>query len=123
MSITATLAALTIMGWSGAKGGNPAELPVAATAPFQAFFEEFHPKSLEAACPSYQKSNNVWPEERQHSSATKGLLPQAQSRNRQAIGRVYKSNITPHWFADSTHFWYRNDLPNGTHEYILVDAI
>ena len=35
---------------------------------------------------------------------------------------VYKGRITPHWFANDTRFWYRNDLREGTKEFILVDA-
>ena len=35
---------------------------------------------------------------------------------------VYKSHVTPHWFADNTEFWYRNDLRGGAKEFILVDA-
>jgi dipeptidyl aminopeptidase/acylaminoacyl peptidase len=35
---------------------------------------------------------------------------------------VYKDRITPHWFADNTRFWYRNDLAGKTKEFILVDA-
>jgi dipeptidyl aminopeptidase/acylaminoacyl peptidase len=37
-------------------------------------------------------------------------------------GKVYKTRITPHWFHDNTRFWYRNDLPEGRKEFILVDA-
>jgi len=44
---------------------------------------------------------------------------QSQRRNE---GGVYKSRITPHWFASNTKFWYRNDLSGGTREFILVDA-
>ena len=36
--------------------------------------------------------------------------------------RVYKTTITPHWFADNTRFWYRNDLQDGKREFILVDV-
>ncbi|HET6573112.1 MAG TPA: DUF885 family protein [Fimbriiglobus sp.] len=36
--------------------------------------------------------------------------------------RVYKARIAPHWFAEGTRFWYRNDLKAGTHEFVLVDA-
>lgn len=36
-------------------------------------------------------------------------------------GRVYKSQITPHWFANNTRFWYRNDLRGGGKEFILVE--
>lgn len=35
---------------------------------------------------------------------------------------VYKAQVSPHWFANNTRFWYRNDLPGGTKEFILVDA-
>src|SRR5690348_17493620 len=35
---------------------------------------------------------------------------------------VYKARIPPHWLANNTQFWYRNDLRGGTKEFILVDA-
>jgi dipeptidyl aminopeptidase/acylaminoacyl peptidase len=35
---------------------------------------------------------------------------------------VYKDRITPHWFAENTCFWYRNDLSGETKEFILVNA-
>src|SRR5215469_9528658 len=35
---------------------------------------------------------------------------------------VYKTRITPHWFQNDTRFWYRNDLHEGTKEFILVEA-
>jgi dipeptidyl aminopeptidase/acylaminoacyl peptidase len=35
---------------------------------------------------------------------------------------VYKSRIEPHWLGESPRFWYRNRLPGGASEYILVDA-
>lgn len=51
----------------------------------------------------------------------------AASQNRQrapsAAGQIYKATIVPHWFAENTCFWYRNDLPEGKREYILVDAL
>lgn len=37
-------------------------------------------------------------------------------------GRAYKTHIAPHWFHDSTRFWYRNELRGGTREFVLVDA-
>jgi dipeptidyl aminopeptidase/acylaminoacyl peptidase len=37
-------------------------------------------------------------------------------------GRVFKAKVTPHWFADNTKFWYRNDLKDNAREFILVDA-
>ena len=29
-----------------------------------------------------------------------------------------KAQITPHWFAEDTKFWYRNDLKGGAREFI-----
>src|SRR5258708_385518 len=37
-------------------------------------------------------------------------------------GRVYKLKLTPHWFADNSRFWYRNDLKEGAREFIVVVA-
>jgi len=36
--------------------------------------------------------------------------------------RVYRDSVTPHWFANQTRFWYRNDLQDGAREFVLVDA-
>lgn len=36
--------------------------------------------------------------------------------------RVYRARVTPHWFAGESKFWYRNDLPGGKREFIIVDA-
>src|SRR5208283_3516957 len=33
-----------------------------------------------------------------------------------------KAQVTPHWFQDNTRFWYRNDLKDGTREFIVVDV-
>lgn len=38
-------------------------------------------------------------------------------------GRVYRSDLKPNWFAENSKFWYRNDLPGGEKEFIVVDAI
>ncbi|QOV89717.1 prolyl oligopeptidase family serine peptidase [Humisphaera borealis] len=35
---------------------------------------------------------------------------------------VYRDKIDPHWSADGSQFWYRNDLPGGQREFIRVDA-
>jgi dienelactone hydrolase len=40
----------------------------------------------------------------------------------QTKGKVFKETLTPHWFANNTRFWYRNDLKDGTKEFIVVDA-
>src|SRR5688500_14782980 len=36
--------------------------------------------------------------------------------------KVYKEKIEPHWFQGEKKFWYRNDLPAGKREFILVDV-
>ena len=43
-------------------------------------------------------------------------------RMQQRIEGYYKSRITPHWFAENTCFWYRNDLSGNTKEFIMVNA-
>jgi dipeptidyl aminopeptidase/acylaminoacyl peptidase len=48
--------------------------------------------------------------------------PQGFQRGEQGPRRVFRDRITPHWFAGSTRFWYRNDLRGGAKEFVLVDA-
>ena len=36
--------------------------------------------------------------------------------------RIPRSRVTPHWFAGNDKFWYRVDLAEDDHEFILVDA-
>lgn len=38
-------------------------------------------------------------------------------------GKVFQARVEAHWFADGNRFWYRNDLPGGRREFILVDAV
>ena len=38
-------------------------------------------------------------------------------------GKVFKAAVDPHWSADGNAFWYRNDLPGGQKEYVVVDAV
>jgi hypothetical protein len=47
---------------------------------------------------------------------------QPQRGQRDDAQRVYKARIVPHWFQNNTRFWYRNSLPGGAQEFILVDA-
>src|SRR6266550_8349257 len=58
--------------------------------------------------------------------------PQQQQQQIQRRGRggrfgarlegMYKSQVTPEWFANNTKFWDRNDLSGGAKEFIVVDA-
>jgi dipeptidyl aminopeptidase/acylaminoacyl peptidase len=50
------------------------------------------------------------------------ILPATRAQPR-TPGRAYKMNIVPNWFADNTHFWYRNNLHDGIREFVLVDAV
>ena len=57
--------------------------------------------------------------------AIHGALPSKDSADRvapRAGGLVFKTRITPHWFHQDNRFWYRNDLPGGAGEFIVVDA-
>ena len=47
---------------------------------------------------------------------------QGTQRPSQSGAKVYKAQITPHWFNNNTRFWYRNDLRGGGKEFVLVDA-
>jgi dipeptidyl aminopeptidase/acylaminoacyl peptidase len=49
--------------------------------------------------------------------------PQQGRRGSGSDSRAYKTSITPHWFADNTRFWYRNDLRGGAREFVVVNAI
>ncbi len=46
----------------------------------------------------------------------KGMQPKGASG-------VYRDKVVPHWFADETKLWYRNNLKGGTKEFILVDVV
>ena len=35
--------------------------------------------------------------------------------------RVYRDRVNPQWAIDNSHFWYRNDLAQGTREFVLVN--
>ena len=43
-------------------------------------------------------------------------------RGESGPARVFKAQISPHWFLENTRFWYRNDLRDGAREFVLVDA-
>lgn len=57
---------------------------------------------------------------------TRAEITQALARQKEydALARrpVYHAKITPNWFADNTQFWYRSDLAEGRHRFVVVDA-
>jgi dipeptidyl-peptidase 4 len=42
---------------------------------------------------------------------------------RRTEGTVFKARVVPHWDAEGSRFWYRNDLPGSEREFIRVDAV
>ncbi len=48
--------------------------------------------------------------------------PQAVSRGEQGSRAVFRDRIAPHWFAEGSRFWYRNDLRDGAKEFVLVEV-
>src|SRR5687767_7572446 len=47
---------------------------------------------------------------------------QVRGRREEPQAGVYKARVNPHWFHGNTRFWYRNALPGGAREFIVVDA-
>ncbi len=52
-----------------------------------------------------------------------GLRTCAEPPARPRANKVFKDRVNPHWLADNTRFWYRNDLAGGMREFILVNAV
>jgi dipeptidyl aminopeptidase/acylaminoacyl peptidase len=56
-------------------------------------------------------------------ASASGAQDSPQARGGAAAQRgVYKARLTPHWLANNTQFWYRNDLRGGAKEFVFVDA-
>jgi dipeptidyl aminopeptidase/acylaminoacyl peptidase len=53
---------------------------------------------------------------------TRADYERAAARRKLTENKVFKATVKPHWFADNTRFWYRNDLAEGAREFLLVDA-
>jgi dipeptidyl aminopeptidase/acylaminoacyl peptidase len=98
LTVTGLLVACGVVVWVGLTGPT-APRTVAADAPAPAGTEKYTPTADELR-EGYRRAERA-----------------AQTRP-----RVYKGQLNPHWFQDNTRFWYRNDLPGGASEFILVDA-
>ncbi len=65
------------------------------------------------------------PANQQVGASSGGENPASQQRGQRG-GRgargVYKAQISPHWFHDNMRFWYVNNLPNNTKEFVLVNV-
>lgn len=57
-----------------------------------------------------------------HAQGTRADFARAYNLSRRAQGKVFRDKVTPHWFANHTRFWYRNDLAGERREFIVVDA-
>jgi dipeptidyl aminopeptidase/acylaminoacyl peptidase len=53
---------------------------------------------------------------------TKADYDRADALRDRTRDKVFKSQVRPHWFADNTKFWYRNDLAGGAKAFVRVDA-
>jgi dipeptidyl-peptidase-4 len=62
------------------------------------------------------------PEVKPHADPGPPSQPQAEAGAAPRVPRVYRDKVDPHWLEGNTRFWYRNDLPGGKQEYVLVDA-
>jgi len=54
---------------------------------------------------------------------TRSDYERANNFRKNTENKVFKARVRPHWFAENTRFWYRNDLPDGAKEFIVVDAV
>lgn len=52
---------------------------------------------------------------------TKADYQRMESLRKLTTGKVYRTNITPHWLLDGEHFWYRVRTRAKAYEFILVD--
>lgn len=57
-----------------------------------------------------------------YGQGTRADYERANSLRKMTENKVFKDSVEPHWFADNKRFWYRNDLSEERHEFILIDA-
>ncbi|HEV3162539.1 MAG TPA: DPP IV N-terminal domain-containing protein [Isosphaeraceae bacterium] len=53
---------------------------------------------------------------------TKADYARAEGLREKTREKVFKSRVSPHWFAQNERFWYRNDLAGGSREFVVADA-
>ncbi len=54
---------------------------------------------------------------------TRADYDRAHELDRLTAGKTFRDRVHPHWQPDANSFWYRNDLPGGQKEYVVVDAL
>jgi dipeptidyl aminopeptidase/acylaminoacyl peptidase len=109
--VLSLLGALAFLGQGGSSAPGPSP---EATAP--ASRAQARPPATRAPAEKLTVTFKPDPEELRVSAQRAGQLAG------KLQGRVFKAKVTPHWFADNTKFWYRNDLKDDVREFILVDA-
>ena len=58
-----------------------------------------------------------------HAQGSKADYERSAQIGQRFSGKVFMQSLKPHWFANGTKFWYRNDLRGGAKEFVVVDAI
>ena len=59
---------------------------------------------------------------RSGAQGTRADYERADGLRERTRGKVFRMQVRPHWFADGDRLWYRNDGPDGTHAFFVVDA-
>ena len=53
---------------------------------------------------------------------TRSDYERANNLRKATANKVFRQRVTPNWLEDNVRFWYRNDLSEEKHEFILVNA-
>jgi dipeptidyl-peptidase 4 len=54
---------------------------------------------------------------------TKADYQRALAYRQKMANTMARAKVEPHWFENGDKFWYKNDLPGGKKEFVLVDAV
>ncbi len=57
-----------------------------------------------------------------HAQGTKADYDRAARLRTTSQNKVFRARVQPNWFDNGAKFWYRNDLPGGAREFVMVDA-
>src|SRR5579871_5188750 len=52
---------------------------------------------------------------------TRADYERANNLRQRVGGKVFRASVKPNWIEGTDRFWYRNDLPEGKREFLLVD--
>src|SRR5215212_3538134 len=54
---------------------------------------------------------------------TKADYERSAAIDRLTAGKTFRDRVEPHWMPGRNEFWYRNDLPGGKKEFVVVEAV